>query len=76
MGGNRGYQGIQYVRGQKSSAKTRSIFTDLREQISQLWNKEGFSSVDQYFLMREMVDPSTSRYVQVACASTIKTRNE
>ena len=48
------------------------MFADRRDQLSQLWNKEVFSSVDQDFLMCEIVDPSTSRSAQVACVTAIK----
>ena len=61
MGDIRGYQGIQYGRGQKSSTTTCSTFVTRRAQLYQLWNKGGFRSVDQLLLMCEMVDPSTSR---------------
>ena len=76
MGGNRGSQGIQYGRGQTSSFTTGSMFAEHRDQLSQWWNKEIFSLVDQALLMCEMFDPSTSRYAQVVCAATKKNDRE
>ena len=72
MGGNRGSQGIQYRRGQTSSITIRSIFSDRRYQLFQLFNEKGLRSLDQALLMCEIVDPYTSRYSQVACAEAIK----
>ena len=74
MGCSRGFQGIQYGRGQTSSTTTWSTFAMRRAQIYQLWNKEGISSLDQALLMCEMVHPYTSRYARVVCAAAIKTK--
>ena len=44
--------------------------------LYQLWNEEGFSSLDQALIMCEMVDTSTSRSARVAYAAAIKTKND
>ena len=51
----------------------RYMFAERRDQLDQSWNEEGFNSLDQAFLMCEMVEPSTSRSELVACAAAIKT---
>ena len=71
MGGGRGFRGIQYGRGQISLTTTRFIFADRRDRISQSWNEEGFSSLDQALFMCEIVDPSTLRSKQVVCEADI-----
>ena len=43
-----------------------------KPQLYQLWNKEGFRSLDQALIICEMDYPSTSRSTQVACAAAIK----
>ena len=72
MRGGRGSQGIQYGIGQTSSTTTRSMFAECRSHLYQSWNKEVFSSLYQALFMCEMVNPSTSRSSQVACAAAIK----
>ena len=76
MGGSRGSQGIKYGRGQTSSTTMCSMFADCRAQLSQSWNKEVFRSLDQSFIMCEMVDTYTSRSTRVACAEPIKAKND
>ena len=71
MGGSRGSQGIQYGKGQTSSTTTRSMFAELRYQLSQSWNEEGFSSLYQALLICAMVEPYNLRSAQVACAADI-----
>ena len=44
------------------------MFSEIRYQISQWFDEEGFGSLDQSLLMCEMVDLST--------ASAIKTKND
>ena len=73
--GEQVFPGTQYGRGQTSSTTTRSTFSEHRSQLSQSWNEERFSCLDQVLLMCETVDPSTSRSAQVACAAAIKTKN-
>ena len=72
MGGNRGYQGIQYRRYQTSSTTKRSMFAERRAQLSQSWNEEVFISIDQELLMCEMIDQYISRHAQVACVADKK----
>ena len=74
MGGSKGYQGIQYGRGQTYSTTTRSMFAECRAQLSQLWNEKVFSSLYQALLMREMVDTSISRYSLVHFAAAKKAK--
>ena len=76
MGGSRGFQGIQYGRGQKSSTTTRSMFAERRAQLYQSWNEEGLSYLYQALIIFEMVYTSTSRSAQVACTAAIKTKND
>ena len=76
MVGNRGSQGIQYGRGQTSSFTTGSMFAEHRDQLSQWWNKEIFSLVDQALLMCEIIDPYASRSALAECVAAIKTRND
>ena len=71
MGGSRGSQGIQYGKGQTSSTTTRSMFAELRYQLSQSWNEEGFSSLYQALLICAMVEPYNLRSAQMACAADI-----
>ena len=52
------------------------MFPEHRAHISISWNREGFGSVDQSFLVCEMVVPSNSRSARVACAEAIKTKND
>ena len=72
MGGSRGSQGIQYVKGHTYSTTKCSTLATRRSHIYQSWNKEVFSSLYQAFLMCEMVDPSTFRSERVAYAAAIK----
>ena len=44
---SRGFQGIQYGRGQTYSTTMNSMLSERRDQLSQYWNEEGFSSLDQ-----------------------------
>ena len=76
MVGNRGFQGIQYERGQTYSNTTRSIAAERRYKLSQPWNKEVFFSLYQVFLICEMVDPSISSSAQLVCAAAIKTKKD
>ena len=69
-------QGIQYGIGQTSSTTARSMFSECRSQLSQLWNEEGFILLDQALIMCEIFDPSTSRSSLVAYAANIKTKND
>ena len=73
---SRGSQGTQYGRGQTSSTTTSSMFAERIYQLFQSWNKEGFISVNQDFIICEMVDPSTSRSAQLMCAASIITLND
>ena len=72
MGVNRISHGGQYGRGQTSLTTMRYMFAERRDELAQSWNEEGFNSLDQVFLMCEMVDPSTSRSERVACVAAIK----
>ena len=76
MGGNRISQGGQYVRSNTSSTTMHSMVVELMYQLSQSWNEELFSSLDQTLLMCEMVEPYTSRPERVTCAAGMKTNND
>ena len=41
----------------RDSTTTRYMFDERRDQIYQSWNVEGFSLVDQEFLMCGIIDP-------------------
>ena len=75
MEGNRISQGDRYGRVQTYLTTTRSMFTELRDQIYQSWNDEGFRSLDQALFMCEIVYLSTLRPERVAHAAAIKTKN-
>ena len=74
MGGNKISQGSQYGRGLTSSTTTRYIFSENRAQLAYLCNEEGFISLDYVSLICEMVEPYTSRSVEVACVEAIITK--
>ena len=71
MVGNSIYQGIKYGRDQIYFTTKRPIFAERRDELVQSWNEEIFSSLDQVFLMCEMVEPTILRSEQVACASAV-----
>ena len=67
-----GSQGIQYGKIQIYSTTTCSMLEECRAHLYKLWNKKGFSYLDQVLLMCEMFDPYTTRSARVACAADIK----
>ena len=48
------------------------MFAARRVQLTRSWKEEGFGSLDHALLMFEMMDPSTSRSVRLACAGYLK----
>ena len=47
------------------------MFADWRVHLKQSWKEEIFVSLDHALLMCEMMDPSTSKSVQLACAGAL-----
>ena len=48
------------------------MFAEIRAQLTQSWNEEGFGSLYQALIICKIVDPYTSRSEAAACAEAIK----
>ena len=64
-------QDIQGQGGQTHSMAGRSVFLERRVQLAQSWKEEGFEYLDHALLMYEMMDPSTSKSLRLACAVSL-----
>ena len=71
MGGSRGDQDDQWKGGQTSSMAGRSMFEERRVKIARSWEEEGFESLYHVILICEMMGPSTSKSVRLACAGAL-----
>ena len=76
MGGRTGAQDIHEKSGQKSPMAVRSIFEEQRVQLNQSCKEERFGSLYHALLMCEMIYPSKSRSVRLACAGSMKGKYE
>ena len=52
------------------------MFAERRVQLTQSWKEEGFESLYHALLMCEIMDPSTSRSVRLACAEALRREYE
>ena len=59
-----------------SSMTVGSISSEKRVQITTYWKEEWFVSIEHTLLMGEMMDPSISRSVRLACAGYLKGKYE
>ena len=69
----------EYIQGQHGRTYSMAVRSMIAERIFQLnrsWKEEGFGSLYHELLMCEMMDPSTSRSVWVACAGALKVKYE
>ena len=76
MGGSRCVQDSQGKCSLTYSMSVCSIFTEQRVQMNRSWKEEGFGSLDHALLMCEVMDPSTSRSVLLACGGALKAKYE
>ena len=58
------------------SMAVHSMFVERRVQLTLSWPEERFGSLDHALLMCEMMDPSTSRSVCLACTGALKRKYE
>ena len=76
MVGRRCDQDIQGTHGQASSMVVHYMSSERRVQLTHYWKEEGFGYLDHALLMCEMMDPSTSMSVRLACAGAPKEKYE
>ena len=51
------------------------MFAERRVHLTQSWKYEGFGFLDHALLMCEMMEPSTPKSVQLACAGALQGPN-
>ena len=71
MLGRRGDKDSQERSGQTYSMAGRSMFAERRLHFNQYWKEEGFGYIYHALLMCEIMNPSTSKSVWLACSGAL-----